>query len=196
MRIHELFQSGVFFVSHSRSVLVTRVLLLCIFISLWYFPRSPPHELPHRDPIQSAVDEFFCPKLVLCSQLGWGMWRMLYLLMHFSLIPPRDKLSASNRCDGLREFSQRVFCHGPPPFVILNMQQWKSEELSYVPYHLALCQHRYEASMSCFCLLGIHYHVLVKQTQDTDKKDFLKNKKKQDDLIFIIIMITLLYSCF
>ncbi|KAA8582331.1 uncharacterized protein C14orf28 homolog [Etheostoma spectabile] len=77
---------------------------------------SPPHELPHRDPIQSAVDEFFCPKLLLCSELG---------------------------CDGLREFSQRVFCHGPPPFVILNMQQWKSEELSYVPYHLALCQHRY-----------------------------------------------------
>lgn len=47
------------------------------------------------------------------------------------------------RCNGLREFSQRVFCHGPPPFVILNMQQWKSEELSYVPYHLGLCQHRY-----------------------------------------------------
>ncbi|XP_077945582.1 dopamine receptor-interacting protein 1 isoform X2 [Gasterosteus aculeatus] len=47
------------------------------------------------------------------------------------------------RCDGLREISQRAFCHGPPPFVILNMQQWKSEELSYVPYHLALCQHRY-----------------------------------------------------
>lgn len=77
---------------------------------------SPPHELPHRDPIQSAVDGFFCPKLLLCAELG---------------------------CDGLREFSQRVFCNGPPPFVILNMQQWKSEELSYVPYHLALCQHRY-----------------------------------------------------
>uniref|UniRef100_A0A3P8TVW3 Chromosome 14 open reading frame 28 n=1 Tax=Amphiprion percula TaxID=161767 RepID=A0A3P8TVW3_AMPPE len=53
------------------------------------------------------------------------------------------KTTISIRCDGLREFSQRVFCHGPPPFVILNMQQWKSEELSYVPYHLALCQHRY-----------------------------------------------------
>uniref|UniRef100_A0A3Q3AUT5 Chromosome 14 open reading frame 28 n=1 Tax=Kryptolebias marmoratus TaxID=37003 RepID=A0A3Q3AUT5_KRYMA len=48
-----------------------------------------------------------------------------------------------NRCNGLREFSQRLFCHGPPPFVILNMQQWRSEDLSYVPYHLALCQHRY-----------------------------------------------------
>ncbi|XP_068608502.1 uncharacterized protein C14orf28 homolog [Brachionichthys hirsutus] len=77
---------------------------------------SPAHELPHSDPIQSAVDEFFCPKILLCSQLG---------------------------CDGLREFSQRVFRRGPPPFVILNMQQWKSEELSYVPYHLALCQTRY-----------------------------------------------------
>lgn len=50
------------------------------------------------------------------------------------------------RCDGLREFSPRIFCHGPPPFVILNMQQWKSEELSYVPYHLAVCQHRFETS--------------------------------------------------
>lgn len=107
---------------------------------------------------------------------------MLYHLMRFSLIPPRDK-SDSNRCDGLREFSQRVFCHGPPPFVILNMQQWKSEELSYVPYHLALCQHRYEASMLCFCWLSTHYHVFVKQTRDTDKR-----KKKQDALIFIIII--------
>ncbi|XP_042356504.1 uncharacterized protein C14orf28 homolog isoform X2 [Plectropomus leopardus] len=53
------------------------------------------------------------------------------------------RTSISIRCNGLREFSQRVFCHGPPPFVILNMQQWKSEELSYVPYHLDLCQHRY-----------------------------------------------------
>ncbi|KAM8913839.1 uncharacterized protein C14orf28 homolog isoform 2-T2 [Spinachia spinachia] len=77
---------------------------------------SPPHELPLGDPIQSAADEFSCPKVLLCSELG---------------------------CDGLREISQRGFCHGPPPFVILNMQQWKSEELSYVPYHLALCQHRY-----------------------------------------------------
>ncbi|CAL8291283.1 unnamed protein product [Boreogadus saida] len=77
---------------------------------------NPPHELPPRDPIQSAVDEFFCPKILLCTELG---------------------------CDGLREFSHRVFCHGAPPFVILNMQQWKAEELSYVPYHLALSQHRY-----------------------------------------------------
>ncbi|TKS86551.1 hypothetical protein D9C73_020668 [Collichthys lucidus] len=53
------------------------------------------------------------------------------------------KTTINIRCDGLREFSQRVFCHGPPPFVIFNMQKWKSEELSYVPYHLALCQHRY-----------------------------------------------------
>ncbi|KAL4613125.1 hypothetical protein GN956_G23086 [Arapaima gigas] len=47
------------------------------------------------------------------------------------------------RCDGLREFSSRVFCHGPPPFVILNMQMWRSENLAYVPYYLALCDHRY-----------------------------------------------------
>ncbi|KAI1895552.1 hypothetical protein AGOR_G00107420 [Albula goreensis] len=77
---------------------------------------NPPHEIPHRDLIQSAVDEFFCPKILLCKELG---------------------------CDGLREFSHRVFCHGPPPFVILNMQLWKSEDLAYVPYHLALSQHRY-----------------------------------------------------
>ncbi|KAJ8290500.1 hypothetical protein GJAV_G00013680 [Gymnothorax javanicus] len=77
---------------------------------------NPPHELPHRDLIQSAVDEFFCPKIFLCKEIG---------------------------CNGLREFTQRVFCHGPPPFVILNMQLWKSEDLAYVPYHLDLSQHRY-----------------------------------------------------
>lgn len=65
-----------------------------------------------------------------------------------------------NRCDGLREFSQRVFCHGPPPFVILNMQQWKSEDLSYVPYYLALCQHRYETSV-CLHWCRIHFHSLA-----------------------------------
>ncbi|XP_053488930.1 uncharacterized protein C14orf28 homolog isoform X2 [Ictalurus furcatus] len=47
------------------------------------------------------------------------------------------------KCKGLREFSQREFCHGAPPFIILNMQMWKSEDLSYVPYHLALSDHRY-----------------------------------------------------
>ncbi|XP_028852773.1 dopamine receptor-interacting protein 1 isoform X2 [Denticeps clupeoides] len=77
---------------------------------------NPPHELPDRDTIQSAVNGFFCPRTDLCKEIG---------------------------CDGLREFSQRIFCHGPPPFVILNMQIWKSEELSYVPYYLALSQHRY-----------------------------------------------------
>ncbi|XP_017332140.1 uncharacterized protein C14orf28 homolog isoform X2 [Ictalurus punctatus] len=78
---------------------------------------NPPHELPDRDPIQSAVDEFFCPKIVLCHEYG---------------------------CKGLREFSQREFCHGAPPFIILNMQMWKSEDLSYVPYHLALSDHSYQ----------------------------------------------------
>ncbi|KAK7905009.1 hypothetical protein WMY93_017616 [Mugilogobius chulae] len=76
----------------------------------------PPNELPHKDPIQSAVDEFFFPKYLVCTELG---------------------------CSGQREYTQRVFCHGPPPFVILNMQKWKSEDLSHVPYNLDLCQHRY-----------------------------------------------------
>lgn len=55
------------------------------------------------------------------------------------------------RCDGLREFSPRIFCHGPPPFVVLNMQQWKPEDLSYVPYHLAVCQHRFKTSSASPC---------------------------------------------
>ncbi|XP_055027370.1 uncharacterized protein C14orf28 homolog [Misgurnus anguillicaudatus] len=77
---------------------------------------SPPHELPDKDPIQSAVDEFFCPRLEVCDEF---------------------------KCKGLREFSQRVFCHGPPPFIILNMQMWQSEDLSYVPYRLELSDQRY-----------------------------------------------------
>ncbi|XP_048829929.1 uncharacterized protein C14orf28 homolog isoform X3 [Brienomyrus brachyistius] len=77
---------------------------------------NPPREQPHKDLIQSAVDTFFCPRILFCNELG---------------------------CDGLREFSQRVFCHGAPPFVILNMQLWKSEELACVPYHLDLSEHRY-----------------------------------------------------
>ncbi|XP_026119363.1 uncharacterized protein C14orf28 homolog [Carassius auratus] len=77
---------------------------------------NPPHELPDKDPIQSALDEFFCPRLELCEEL---------------------------ECEGLREFGQRFFCHGPPPFVILNMQMWQSEDLSYVPYHLELSEQRY-----------------------------------------------------
>uniref|UniRef100_G1NSP3 Chromosome 14 open reading frame 28 n=1 Tax=Myotis lucifugus TaxID=59463 RepID=G1NSP3_MYOLU len=47
------------------------------------------------------------------------------------------------KCGGLREFSQRVFCHGAPPFVVLNMQHWKSEDLAYVPYYLDLSDHKY-----------------------------------------------------
>lgn len=80
------------------------------------------------------------------------------------------------RCDGLREFSPRVFCHGPPPFVILNMQQWKSEELSYVPYHLAVCQHRFrtlslvlekvcqdlqrQCNLGCVCKHTIYFKII------------------------------------
>ncbi|XP_069772442.1 uncharacterized protein C14orf28 homolog isoform X2 [Narcine bancroftii] len=68
------------------------------------------------DEIQAAVDELFCPRIELCEELG---------------------------CNGHREFTQRIFCHDAPPFVILNMQQWKSEELAYVPYSLAVAEHRY-----------------------------------------------------
>ncbi|XP_072895701.1 uncharacterized protein C14orf28 homolog [Hemitrygon akajei] len=68
------------------------------------------------DVIQAAVDELFCPRTELCEELG---------------------------CNGQREFTQRIFCHNAPPFVILNMQQWKSEELAYVPYSLAVAEHRY-----------------------------------------------------
>uniref|UniRef100_A0A6I8SE82 Chromosome 14 open reading frame 28 n=1 Tax=Xenopus tropicalis TaxID=8364 RepID=A0A6I8SE82_XENTR len=48
------------------------------------------------------------------------------------------------KCGCLREFSPRNFCHGPPPFVILNMEQWKSEELAYVPYCLELSDNKYQ----------------------------------------------------
>uniref|UniRef100_A0A8D0GGW2 Chromosome 14 open reading frame 28 n=1 Tax=Sphenodon punctatus TaxID=8508 RepID=A0A8D0GGW2_SPHPU len=76
----------------------------------------PLQEFPHGDLIQQAVDKLFCSRIELCEQDG---------------------------CSGLREFTQRVFCHGAPAFVVLNMQQWKSEELAYVPYHLDLSDHKY-----------------------------------------------------
>lgn len=157
-----------------------------LLISLWHFSSSPPHELPHRDPIQSAVDEFFCPKLLLCSELGWDVGTA-YIIFYFCpvLFHFLNKLIIFflNRCDGLREFSQRVFCHGPPPFVILNMQQWKSEELSYVPYHLALCQHRYGAS-SVFWLgkwdqtLLFLLHLLILPLFVSDPKENIYSIKK------------------
>ncbi|XP_058846579.1 uncharacterized protein C14orf28 homolog isoform X2 [Acipenser ruthenus] len=87
----------------------------------WTININPPHGMPHGDLIQSAVDEFFCPKIVLCKEMG---------------------------CDGQRELSQRIFCHGPPPFVILNMQLWKSEELAYIPYYLALSDRSYTTSIT------------------------------------------------
>ncbi|XP_005996021.1 uncharacterized protein C14orf28 homolog isoform X2 [Latimeria chalumnae] len=77
---------------------------------------NPPHEIPPGDKIQSALDEFFCARMELCEE---------------------------SECGGLREFSQREFCHGPPPFVILNMQQWNAEELAYVPYYIALSDHKW-----------------------------------------------------
>lgn len=83
------------------------------------------------------------------------MWKVLqfFLTIIASSFSPSTIFFLICRCNGLREFSQRVFCHGPPPFVILNMQQWKSEELSYVPYHLGLCQHRYGMFLKVWTLL-------------------------------------------
>ncbi|XP_075700071.1 dopamine receptor-interacting protein 1 isoform X1 [Rhinoderma darwinii] len=77
---------------------------------------NPPHDIPHGDLIQMAVHELFCSRIEICEEIG---------------------------CGCLREFSQRVFCHGAPPFVILNMEQWKSEDLAYVPYYLDLSDHKY-----------------------------------------------------
>ncbi|XP_060243545.1 uncharacterized protein C14orf28 homolog isoform X1 [Meriones unguiculatus] len=77
---------------------------------------NPPQEIPHGNLIRLAVDELFCSKIELCEERG---------------------------CGGLREFSQRVFCHGAPPFVVLNMQHWKPEDLAYVPYYLDLSDHKY-----------------------------------------------------
>lgn len=37
------------------------------------------------------------------------------------------------------------------------MQQWKSEELSYVPYHLGLCQHRYGMFLKVWILLYLAF---------------------------------------
>ncbi|OCT65011.1 hypothetical protein XELAEV_18041252mg, partial [Xenopus laevis] len=71
---------------------------------------NPPHDIPNGDLIQIAVDELFCSR-TQCEEYG---------------------------CGCLREFSPRMFCHGPPPFVVLNMEQWKSEDLAYVPYCLEL----------------------------------------------------------
>ncbi|XP_048455652.1 uncharacterized protein C14orf28 homolog isoform X3 [Rhincodon typus] len=76
----------------------------------------PSHDSLLGDVIQAAVDELFCPRTQLCEELG---------------------------CNGQRVFTQRIFCHDAPPFVILNMEQWKSEELAYVPYNLALAKQRY-----------------------------------------------------
>ncbi|KAE8586439.1 hypothetical protein XENTR_v10021671 [Xenopus tropicalis] len=78
---------------------------------------NPPHDIPNGDLIQIAVDELFCSKTEPCEEYG---------------------------CGCLREFSPRNFCHGPPPFVILNMEQWKSEELAYVPYCLELSDNKYQ----------------------------------------------------
>ncbi|OCT68310.1 uncharacterized protein C14orf28 homolog isoform X2 [Xenopus laevis] len=77
---------------------------------------NPPHDIPNGDLIQIALDELFCSRTEPCEEYGCG-------------------------CS--REFLPRMFCHGPPPFVILNMEQWKSEELAYVPYCLELSDNKY-----------------------------------------------------
>ncbi|XP_057199330.1 uncharacterized protein C14orf28 homolog isoform X2 [Triplophysa rosa] len=69
----------------------------------------------------------------------------------------------SIRCSGLREFSQRVFCHGPPPFIILNMQMWQSEDLSYVPYRLELSDQRYSLEGATLFNRDEHHYSAVFQ---------------------------------
>ncbi|XP_073784087.1 uncharacterized protein C14orf28 homolog [Danio rerio] len=98
----------------------------------------PPHEFPDKGLIQRSLDEFFCPRLQLCQEL---------------------------QCEGLREFSTRLFCHGPPPFVILNMQMWSSEELelSYLPYHLELSQQRYSLEGATLFSRDDHHYSAVFQ---------------------------------
>ncbi|XP_056248758.1 uncharacterized protein C14orf28 homolog isoform X2 [Seriola aureovittata] len=81
---------------------------------------SPPHELPHRDPIQSAVDEFFCPKLLLCSELG-------YLLEGATLFNKEEHhYSAAFQIDGcwmhydgLRS-DNLILLHKPPELLLLS----------------------------------------------------------------------------
>ncbi|XP_077123262.1 dopamine receptor-interacting protein 1 isoform X3 [Ranitomeya variabilis] len=96
--------------SHMQTILIKSHRLTCVLFAL-----SPPHDIPHGDLIQMAVDELFCYRIEVCEEIG---------------------------CGCLREFSQRIFCHGAPPFVILNMEQWKSEDLAYVPYYLDLSDHK------------------------------------------------------
>ncbi|XP_077123280.1 dopamine receptor-interacting protein 1 isoform X5 [Ranitomeya variabilis] len=98
--------------SHMQTILIKSHRLTCVLFAL-----SPPHDIPHGDLIQMAVDELFCYRIEVCEEIG---------------------------CGCLREFSQRIFCHGAPPFVILNMEQWKSEDLAYVPYYLDLSDHKEE----------------------------------------------------
>ncbi|KAI5232203.1 uncharacterized protein C14orf28 homolog isoform X3 [Manis pentadactyla] len=107
---------------------------------------NPPQEIPHGNLIRLAVDELFCSRIELCEESGYNKTLVNrnrayqdpqltgFFFLHSSF---RRK-----RCSGLREFSQRVFCHGAPPFVVLNMQHWKSEDLAYVPYYLDLSDHK------------------------------------------------------
>ncbi|KAM8781203.1 uncharacterized protein C14orf28 homolog isoform 1-T1 [Rhynchonycteris naso] len=108
---------------------------------------NPPQEIPHGNLIRLAVDELFCSRIELCEECG----RYNKTLVNRN--PPNQDpqltgffflhSSLEERCGGLREFSQRIFSHGAPPFVVLNMQHWKSEDLAYVPYYLDLSDHKY-----------------------------------------------------
>ncbi|XP_037014177.1 uncharacterized protein C14orf28 homolog isoform X3 [Artibeus jamaicensis] len=118
---------------------------------------SPPQETPHGNLIRLAVDELFCSKIELCEERGYNKTfvnqnpinrdpQLTGFFLHSSF--------GRKRCDGLREFSQRVFCHGAPPFVVLNMQHWKSEDLAYVPYHLDLSDHNVHLLHTYYLLPG------------------------------------------
>ncbi|GAB1297466.1 Uncharacterized protein C14orf28 homolog [Apodemus speciosus] len=102
---------------------------------------NPPQEIPHGNLIRLAVDELFCSKIELCEERGYN--KTLVNRNPANQDPQLNGLfSAFLMCGGLREFSQRVFCHGAPPFVVLNMQHWKPEDLAYVPYYLDLSDHK------------------------------------------------------
>ncbi len=45
---------------------VCEVILICVCVCV---SLSPPHELPDKDPMQSALDKFFCTRLELCEEL-------------------------------------------------------------------------------------------------------------------------------
>lgn len=123
-------------------------------ISFCFFHLAHLMSFPTGTPFNQLWMNFSSPNIYSAQSLGET--HAFTLLLSWSLGISFKNIPL-DRCGGLREFSQRVFCYGPPPFVILNMQKWRSEDLSHVPYHLALCQHRYwdftcHLSLACFNL--------------------------------------------